>query len=41
VLAPVVEELDVLALERRDLARDERVELGELAADLFGGSRSS
>src|SRR5262249_42725457 len=36
VFAPVIEELDVLALERRDLALDERVELGELALDLVG-----
>src|SRR2546427_486335 len=33
VLAPVVEELEVLALERRDLALDERVELVELLPD--------
>src|SRR5262245_9991103 len=36
VLAPVVEELRVLALERHDLALDERVERVELALDVGG-----
>jgi hypothetical protein len=36
VLAAMVEELGVLALERRDLLLDEGVELGELGLDLGG-----
>ena len=41
VLAPMVEELHVLAFERLDLRLDERVELGELVGDLLGQSKST